>query len=746
MKRTHYIRLLVYTFFLIISVYSYGFNEIYTFNLDDFKLNNQNGVMHIMPLSRSYTFDYCSVGYPLIPFCEFKVPAKSNNDEIKYEIIEKERIASDVILDTCSSSAWFGKKLYDLTIENNRMPKSNIPDRQIHYYNGVLYGDDKATISITPFIYDTTERNLYFIKQIQISYNDIEPSLQGLKMGAGHTSLDRFDYLIITQDSLVDTFERLRYWKTIKGIRTRIAPMSSIDGSHDGVVTVNEIKDYIHNCFTHNCISMVLLGGSSEIVPSPIFTMYLPGGYGEDSEYRNVPTDMYYACFDGSPTWNGDGDNIFGEWLEDNIDYFQDVSITRLPIRTRSELNSYINKLIAYERYPDMAGDSVRWLLAGDSLHWCDSNARSDAQIDSEAMIGYLSGSQVSHQMFVDTKNTFNRHGMDSIVNAVNISEVINEYRPHWMNMDCHGSIDGWSFDVHDFTDDFTNSDAESLDNEGLPMIITTAACNTANFSLHQYCLAESFLNHPSGGALTYLGSAYEGWGTLNGSSTLGPAMTIASFFWNSLYYADNHFGNAARLAKNAKANATSLNNTTGFKYDWQLRNMNALGDCEVPIYTERPHMFSGIKIVVDYENILLEQIDINEDWHAAYVSKEDHGATYFLADDRLTQADFISPVPCTICLTKKNYIPYVAESGRYVGNASQNDLYLQNITFNGNIMVYQADNNVYIGNDVDSLSEEGDVIIEAGSTVYIDFEDKAVIRSGFTCKKGGKFGFNYNY
>ena len=91
MKRTHYIRLLVYTFFLIISVYSYGFNEIYTFNLDDFKLNNQNGVMHIMPLSRSYTFDYCSVGYPLIPFCEFKVPAKSNNDEIKYEIIEKER-------------------------------------------------------------------------------------------------------------------------------------------------------------------------------------------------------------------------------------------------------------------------------------------------------------------------------------------------------------------------------------------------------------------------------------------------------------------------------------------------------------------------------------------------------------------------------------------------------------------------------------------------------------------------------
>lgn len=143
-------------------------------------------------------------------------------------------------------------------------------------------------------------------------------------------------------------------------------------------------------------------------------------------------------------------------------------------------------------------------------------------------------------------------------------------------------------------------------------------------------------------------------------------------------------------------------------------------------------------------ENILLEYDCVFEDWKTACVSKNDHGESFFLADEGMDCVYVNNTTPHTFCLKKKNYVPLVVESGRYVGNALNNDLYLQNITYESNTVVYNSENNVYIGNHVDSSSDYGDVTIESGATLNIDFENRVVIQSGIKCKAGGKFRLNY--
>lgn len=118
------------------------------------------------------------------------------------------------------------------------------------------------------------------------------------------------------------------------------------------------------------------------------------------------------------------------------------------------------------------------------------------------------------------------------------------------------------------------------------------------------------------------------------------------------------------------------------------------------------------------------------------------------MSDTICDVAHFNGFIPCTVCVTDTNFVPLVIENGRYIGNADVNDLYLQNLTFDydNSIVVYNVEQDVFIGRNVDGQTEIGDVTIENGATVFIDYEKKAVIPSGFKCKKGGRIAFNYHY
>ncbi|MBO4589494.1 MAG: hypothetical protein J5698_00785 [Bacteroidaceae bacterium] len=713
---------------------SFAFDKTFTFDLEDFQLISRNGKTKIETTGKSYSFELNAPGYPDIPFFRYSISTNNPCDitTLKYEIVEKKVIASNVSIQHCVTFLPTGETTASSLITEEK-DYSVYPDSLIRLYNGPMYRDKQIVLFISPFIYDKTAETLSFVSQIKVSFEELPSSETSRQEEIGGNRLDKFAYLIITHDSLVNAFKELRDWKTAKGVKTQIVSLDSIRSfCSSTVTTAYEIKQYIKNCHDNRETQMVLLGGCPEIVPTKMCYV----------NYCNIidftPCDMYYSCLDGDLTWDANGNNVIGEITGDGVNLTPTVSVTRLPIRTSSQATAYIKKLKEYEMNPDTTGDSLRLLMSGNILYWYHTpEGISDAHFFSELLYNYAFHEQypdLSPHSFFDTGNDLDRHGLDSIVNVTNLTDILNDYHPHYFNMDTHGNDTAWVL----FNDDYySSSKVTNLENGGAPMVITTSACHTANFRDNYPCLGEAFIQHPTGGALTYWGSSKYGFTRGEESQSMGPSMKMCTSFWEKLPSHPN-YGEAVMEAK--REHLSSAYNSD-YAYNWLLKSMNALGDCEVPIYTQRPSELSDITVYVSRECILVYAEDtIN----IAIISKGNNGETLNCVEKDVGYELYFNnnpPITSSICLTKKNHIPLYTETGRFVWNNGKYSLLLQNLTYKSNVVRYESDefDNIYVGRNVDNTIENGDVIIEEGGAVELYAYHRTTIQPGFRCKTGGK-------
>lgn len=724
---------------IIASGPSYGFEKTFTFDLSDFTLNNQDGTINILPNNRSYSFDYNQPGFPNIPFFQFVIPTNNPCDisTLRYEVISTRKIATNVRVQLNEPYVIMGRDVQEQE-EIMEAEYGLYPDSLIRLYNGPALFDNRIVLAISPFVYDKTNKILSFANKIQVSFNELPAREKTFGLSNDRSGEGQFDYLIITQDSLKETFEKLRDWKTTKGVKTKIVTLDYIASLYDvnppQNVNAFHIKKYIRYCYNYCSIKMVLLGGTYPLVPAQECRIYFNGDL-------SVLSDMYYACLYDDWTWDFNQNGIIGELTGDGVNLTPTISVSRLPIETNAQLSSYIQKLLLYEKNPRRNGYLSNMLLSGKFAHNYYPNGKSDAQFESELMYNNIHNfypSLIGHH-FYDTWNDLNRHGTDSIVNAVNLSAIIEDFRPHWFNMYSHGSTTRWA--NSEINPTFTVDDAAALENDSTPMVITTPACHTANFSQSYPCLAESFLRHPSGGAIAYWGSSHYGIGSLHALDQLSPSMVMCAEFWDSIS-SNCHFGDAVKCAKKSCLPLANYQNG----YNLLLKSMNALGDCELPIYSKEPSEFTNIFIRVLWDAVYVKP----DSFSVAVTSKGDNGDSFFFVDtlaEVYGASDPIIPVPCNICFTKKNYVPFVTETGHFVGSNDYYELYLQDISYKGNEVYYEADR-IYIGNQVDTSVENGDVIVESGAKLSTYAFERNIIPSGFRCKLGGqvKIGIEVDY
>ncbi|MCK4386196.1 MAG: hypothetical protein KAW52_08040, partial [candidate division Zixibacteria bacterium] len=107
---------------------------------------------------------------------------------------------------------------------------------------------------------------------------------------------DFFEYLIITNDQLVSSFQPLAEWKTQKGIPAVIRTTSWINSNYSGGDLQERIRNYLKIAYQDSGLVWVLLGGDTEIVPCRYVRIEFET-YTED-----IPCDLYYSDLDGS--WN----------------------------------------------------------------------------------------------------------------------------------------------------------------------------------------------------------------------------------------------------------------------------------------------------------------------------------------------------------------------------------------------------------------------------------------------------------
>ena len=668
--------------FLLICLFvniSYSQTYNFAFSTSDFSIVENNS-KHMIDYPTSFNA-ICNTCDPILPSCVKNIllppNKKVNNFTVTYTTSNWQ---SDIILEAmpveCPTDGGDYPNVpctYDLKV---------YPDSIVRY-GGLSAIDRYPYISfiITPFVYDATNGSLSFVSQVNITLELVDnnvtkgiyPTQDRIIKKIVHnpgdvnlfypkisnrTSTQNIDYLIITADSLKSSFEPLRIWKTQKGVYTKIVTTGEIEANYSGSTQYLRIKQCVQDYYDNYGLKWLLLGGDNTIIPTVNAHSEVLAYDPVDSIYytvsESIPADMFYGCFNGAYDWNANGNDTIGE-LADNVILDQEVNISRLPIRTRSQVKAYVDKLLRYEQTPTMITPSM--LLCAQKLWNYDTITNySDAHLKSDNFIAqcispYFTGNIVR---FYDTFTDFS-NGAAYQLNTANLTtQLSNNY--HFLHFATHGGYTSWGIEGGM---SYTSNNVSALMNSH-PMVIVTMACNTNAFDKAEPCLSEAFIRKPVGGSIAYLGSSRYGWGTSSSLSALGASFQMNQKFFTYLFGNTSlHFSEIIDLLKSSYS-PYSLNKYNSTR--WLVLSNNAIGDAELPIYTTIPNEFENVSFERNGSNLVVNTGGV--EGCTITISDIANGGNYYATDTNAVSATFADiPDNCTIVITKENYIPYIAEA-----------------------------------------------------------------------------------
>ena len=376
-----------------------------------------------------------------------------------------------------------------------------------------------------------------------------------------------YDMLVITSEEWIPRFGEYLNLYNDKGIRTRIVSLEEIYASMEGVDEPEQIRNYIIQEYENNGISMVSLGGDVSIVPFRFLYCWAQEGYEDD-----LPSDMYYACLDG--TLNDDGDDRWGEVGEDDL--LPELGIGRLPFNNETQFENIMHKTFSYLQTPVM-GEFTSPILGAE--HLGDGYYGSD---DMERLIGVNHDYDYTTIGYPEDYN-FKRYYATPRVNwsAGEFKKVIctgGQYVHHvgHANSDY---VAGW--DGSTITNEYFSG------NDGVNhnyMIFHSHGCICGNFPAS--CILEKMVTVETGFVVTTGNSRY-GWYVPWGD---GMAAHIHREFVDA--YCNDHIasiGMALREAKIATAPWVTMFGEDNGCMRWNIYCLNVLGDGALAPWFEEP-------------------------------------------------------------------------------------------------------------------------------------------------------------
>jgi hypothetical protein len=178
-------------------------------------------------------------------------------------------------------------------------------------------------------------------------------------------SIEHADLLIVTHPSLLEPVRRLAAYRTKTGTSTAVVTTEAIDKVYSGKDLQEKIRKCITDYWKKKGIKYVLLAGGSSLVPARY--VFCPAmieenwrdtaeveKLGSPSEYElsYVPTDYYYANL--IDNWDLNGNGVYGEsklmggLKKDEGGFTSQVSVGRIPARSKTDLEVVVDKLIGY--------------------------------------------------------------------------------------------------------------------------------------------------------------------------------------------------------------------------------------------------------------------------------------------------------------------------------------------------------------------------------------------------------------
>ncbi|MBQ3675765.1 MAG: hypothetical protein II926_00155 [Bacteroidales bacterium] len=734
-----FFNIIIAIFFVSQSIYAQSYSL--KFNLSDFDLIEEKGLVYIKASNGAYVL-LEDTSLPALPYKIVNILLPNETELDNFTFSTNQTIFRNNIVLAKNPEVIPVSMLGEVKETNGSKTYSKevYPEKNVVYSNtNIFRGYSYASFIVTPFVFNASQSALSFIDEIQITVSvknspykifhqygefdmisDILLNPKDVTLFYGEnrkstkTVTDTVTYLIITSPYLEKNFLPLKAWKIQKGIRTDIITVDDIMNNYPGTTIQLKIKHCIKDYYENHALKYVLMGGDEIVVP--IQRCYRECG--DSVEDNTIPCDLFYTCFDNQFDWNYNGNDTIGELFFDRVDLTPDVSISRIPVRSKNEVNTFISKTKKYEFYPALSNYVNRMLLTGMEIAntW---DGKSDAHHWSE----YIYSSYIS-PIWNGTKTKFYDTGTDYSggssydLTASNLQTKLN-LGYHFVHMATHGNNTAWKMETGSH---YTSNNALTQTNMN-PAVIITMACHTNAFDRADTCLSEAFLKNPNGGCIVYWGSSRQGWAkNLTSLSDYGASLNYNQTFFTKLFTETNT--SFARITTEAKI---TYNGYLLGSYLWLQYSLNAIGDAELPIYTNNPSQFTNVSVTSTSTGITVNTGGISG-CRIAVTSNGDFGASYFSVAENVSQASFSNlPTNYIVTITKKNYVPY----------RTTPDVYLQNCTINND--AYYYGNNIFVGKHVTTAVPQGNVYFTNNASITLDAENNVYLDSDVEVQTGVK-------
>ncbi len=245
-------------------------------------------------------------------------------------------------------------KIYPINFNPESKEELSIKDLKIEISCSPAFGVEGNKSSRDPFSDKIINRAL---KSIVDNKEDVPPYYYKPFIGnytpSGKSTLRQVDcspYIVITADSLKDAFQPLINWITRKGIRATVIPLDTILAYYSGdpisgiYDSAGAIRGFLIDKYPQG-LQWVLLGGDEEIVP-----VRYGFSTGDGEVDMAPPSDLYYSDLNGN--WNVDGDEFYGEFVDDSVDPYPELFVGRIPCNNRIEAENWVSKVLSYEQNP----------------------------------------------------------------------------------------------------------------------------------------------------------------------------------------------------------------------------------------------------------------------------------------------------------------------------------------------------------------------------------------------------------
>jgi len=363
-------------------------------------------------------------------------------------------------------------------------------------------------------------------------------------------------YLLVTRATLLPAFQPLIDQKIAAGLTVHTETMESIMGNFAGVDPAERLRNYIRYAYTTWGVGYVLLGGDMSTVP-------YRGVYATCSGtvYTGMPSDLYFACLDGS--WNHNGNEWWAEPSDGesggDVDLLAEVCVGRAPVDTAAEVTNFVMRCLALEQAP--AG-RFKACLAGEYLFDPD-NAEAQGGNALDPLLPAFNDSLCPVAWLDDRPLTSSVWGTADALEALNRAPLLVAHAGH--------------------TDFYTlmrlsRTDLTQLTNS-TPFLLYSTGCHAGAFDNGpgSDCIAEEFVKKQASGAFAVLANSREGWYDVPDESRYSGEFQ-KRFFARLLTAHENEIGVAHELAKQDLLGSVETYGAS-MPYRWCLFGLTLFGD-----------------------------------------------------------------------------------------------------------------------------------------------------------------------